>query len=34
VRVAKDLNTYDIMNSQRILFTAGAIEAVQENLKN
>ena len=34
VRVAKDLNTYDIMNSNRILFTAGAIEAVQENLKN
>ncbi|MDA0714806.1 MAG: 50S ribosomal protein L4 [Bacteroidetes bacterium] len=34
VRVAKDLNTYDIMNCQRILFTEGAIEAVHENLKN
>lgn len=34
VCVASDLNTYDIMNSQRVVLTEGAIEVVQSNLKN
>lgn len=34
VCVASDINTYDIMNSQRVVFTEGAIEAVHTNLKN
>jgi large subunit ribosomal protein L4 len=34
VCVASDINTYDIMNSQRVIFTEGAIEAVHTNLKN
>lgn len=34
VCIASDINTYDIMNSQRVVFTEGAIEAVQTNLKN
>lgn len=34
VCVASDINTYDIVNSQRIIFTEGAIEAVHTNLKN
>lgn len=34
VCIASDINTYDIMNSQRVVFTEGAIDAVQTNLKN
>ncbi len=34
VTVASDINTYDIMNSQQLVFTEGAIEVVQTNLKN
>lgn len=34
VTVASDINTYDIMNSQRVVFTEGAIDLVQTNLKN
>jgi len=34
VCLASDLNTYDIMNSQRVVFTEGAINAVHTNLKN
>ena len=34
VCLASDINTYDIMNSQRVIFTEGAIEAVHTNLKN
>jgi large subunit ribosomal protein L4 len=34
VCLASDLNTYDIMNSQRVVFTEGAIDAVHTNLKN
>ncbi|NNC82744.1 MAG: 50S ribosomal protein L4 [Flavobacteriales bacterium] len=34
VTVASDLNTYDIMNSQQVVFTPGAIEVVHNNLKN
>ena len=34
VTVASDLNTYDIMNSQQVVFTQGAIDVVHTNLKN
>lgn len=33
VTVASDLNTYDIMNCKSIVFTEGAVTAVQEYLK-
>jgi len=34
VTVASDLNTYDIMNCQQMIFTSGAIDAVNANFKN
>ena len=34
VTVASDINTYDIMNSQQVVFTEGAIDIVHNNLKN
>ncbi|NND93296.1 MAG: 50S ribosomal protein L4 [Flavobacteriales bacterium] len=34
VTVASDLNTYDIMNSDKMIFTQGAIETVHSTLKN
>ena len=34
VTVASDINTYDIMNSQQVVFTEGAIDVVHNNLKN
>lgn len=34
VTVATDINTYDIMNYHLILFTEGAVDVVQTNLKN
>lgn len=34
VTVASDLNTYDIMNSNQMVFTQGAIDAVHSTLKN
>lgn len=34
VSTAADINTYDIMNAQRVIFTSGAVDAVHTNLKN
>jgi large subunit ribosomal protein L4 len=34
VRQASDLNSYDILNSKRVVFTESALNQVQDKLKN